>query len=205
MFSLPTPPRPRLVPYFCAPTHPPAVDQAVFTFLNQQLAHPILDQVLPVYRDKLTWVPLYVIWMVVLLRRYGWRRTGLLLVLTALVIAVADQLAASLLKPWVASLRPCARGLAEVRSLVACGGAYGFPSNHATNHVAVAVVFSLTWVHGWLARTLLFLWATTIALAQVYVGKHYPSDILAGALLGTAVALLGIMIYRRWAGPLRIN
>lgn len=139
--------------------------------------------------------------VLLLVRGYGWRKTGWLLLCIALTLAVADQLAASVLKPWVGQLRPCASGL-DVRELVNCGGKFSFPSNHATNHFALATLLSLTWLkgkhRGWTVA--IYVWAATIALAQVYVGKHWPSDILAGALLGTFLAWLGVLIYRRTSG-----
>ncbi len=183
------------------------MDQTLFDFLNHQLANPFLDAVLPIYREKTTWIPLYLLFLFFLVRSYGWRRSLYLILCLAAVIAVADQLAATLLKPWVGRLRPCAEpSLAgRVRELVSCGGAYGFPSNHATNHFAVAVVLSLTWVRGTVGRLALFLWATSIGLAQVYVGKHYPGDVLAGAFLGTAVAIIGVMVYHRLVGRLAIG
>ncbi|MEL7159357.1 MAG: phosphatase PAP2 family protein [Bacteroidota bacterium] len=157
-----------------------------------------MDAVLPVYREKTTCIPLYLLLIFLLWREYGWRKTLWLLVCIAGVLAVADQLAASVLKPWVGRLRPCAVD-DNVRILVGCGGKYGFPSNHATNHFALAQVLSLTWLQGkargW--RLGLFLWAGSIALAQVYVGKHYPGDILAGAVLGCFLAWLGVLVYRR--------
>ena len=182
------------------------MDQALFDLINQQWTHPVLDRLLPLYRDKVIWVPLYLLWAVLLVRYYGWRRTLYLLLCIGLVVGVADQLAATVLKPWVGRLRPCAvAALADrVRELVPCGGAYGFPSNHATNHFAVATVLALTWVRRRGYQVLLYLWAGSIALAQVYVGKHYPGDVLAGAVLGVLVAVLGVYGYRRWAGAAAI-
>lgn len=178
------------------------LDQAIFDLINQQLASPFFDAVLPVYREKTTWIPLYVLWAVLLWKTCGWRRALYLLVCLGVVLAVADQLAATLIKPWVGRLRPCAEpSVADhARILVGCGGKFGFPSNHATNHFAVAVVLSLTWVRRWYWRVLLFGWAITIALAQVYVGKHYPGDIMAGAMLGSGLAIVGVLLYWRWAG-----
>ena len=178
----------------------------VFEFLNQDIAHPFLDALLPVWREKTTWVPLYLLWAVLLWRSFGWKRTLLLLALVGLTIAVADQLAASVIKPWAGRLRPCATEGIEVRVLVGCGGKWSFPSNHATNHFAVAAVLALTWLRrharGW--RLAIFVWAATISLAQVYVGKHWPGDIVVGAALGTSLAALAVLLYRRWAGPLAI-
>ncbi len=162
---------------------------------------------MPWYRDKLFWIPLYLLLAYLIWKENGTRKTVYLLVCLGMVIAVADQLAASVLKPWVGRLRPCAEPFLtdHVRMLVSCGGKFGFPSNHATNHFAVATLLSLTFVRKWPWRLLLFLWAASICFAQVYVGKHYPGDTLAGGFLGTAVAILGVVIYRKAAGPAAIG
>lgn len=182
------------------------MDIALFDFINQDLANPFLDAVLPIYREKTTWIPLYLVMVVLLYRSYGARKTLWLLLAVAATLAVADQLAASILKPWVGRLRPCAES-DTVRILVGCGGKYGFPSNHATNHFALAMLLSLTWLRGqargW--RISIFIWAASISLAQVYVGKHYPGDILAGAVLGCLLAWLGVLVYRKLAGKEAID
>ncbi|WP_173021536.1 phosphatase PAP2 family protein [Lewinella sp. W8] len=178
------------------------IDYAIFDFINQSLAHPWLDAVLPTYREKTTWIPLYLVLVVLLLREYGWRSTLRLLLCVGVAIAVADQLAASVLKPWVGRLRPCADASIadQARILVSCGGQYSFPSNHATNHFALAQVLAMTWLVG-KPRTFTFLlygWAASISLAQVYVGKHFPADIFFGALLGITIACLVVLAGRRW-------
>ena len=179
------------------------MDQSLFHFLHHDLANPFLDWLLPVYREKTTWIPLYLLLVVLLFREFGARRTLYVLLCVALTLAVADQLAATLLKPWIGRLRPCADPVIgdEVRALVNCGGKYSFPSNHATNHFALATLLYLLWLrdHARIWTILIFVWAATIALAQVYVGKHWPGDILAGALLGTAIAYLGATLHDRWA------
>lgn len=174
------------------------MDAFFFDLLHRDLANPFFDAVLPVYRDKTTWIPLYLVLVSVLVRDYGWRRAGYLLLCVAVTLAVADQLAATVLKPWIGQLRPCASGQA-VRELVNCGGRFSFPSNHATNHFALATVLSLTWLreYGRRWRVLLYVWAASIALAQVYVGKHWPSDIVAGAVMGTVLGAVGVWGYRK--------
>ncbi|WP_175489498.1 phosphatase PAP2 family protein [Neolewinella agarilytica] len=179
-----------------------SLDQSIFDFINQGLANPFFDAILPVYREKTTWIPLYLIMVFLLWRAYGVKRTLWLLALIAVTLALADQLAASLLKPWIGRLRPCAEpSVADhARILVGCGGKYSFPSNHATNHFALATILSLTWLKGkafgW--RLAVFLWAATISVAQVYVGKHYPGDILAGAVLGSSIACSTAWVYFQW-------
>jgi undecaprenyl-diphosphatase len=180
------------------------IDLTLFDFLNQSLANPFFDAVLPVFREKTTWIPLYLVMVFLLLKNHGWRRTVWLLLCVAAVLTVADQLAATVLKPWVGRLRPCADPTVadHARILVGCGGKYSFPSNHATNHFALAMVLSLTWLRdqaaGW--RIGIFVWAALISVAQVYVGKHYPGDIVAGALLGGLIAWGGVVVYRKLAG-----
>lgn len=180
------------------------LDLALFDFLNQSLANPFLDAVLPLFREKTTWIPLYLLMVFLLVKNHGWRRTVYLLLCIAAVLTVADQLAATILKPWVGRLRPCAEpSVADhARILVGCGGKYSFPSNHATNHFALATLLSLTWFRGQASswRVGIFVWAALISLAQVYVGKHYPADILAGALLGSLIAWAGVVCYRKLAG-----
>lgn len=176
------------------------MDVALFEFIHYDLANPFFDAILPTYREKTTWIPLYLIMVYLLWKTYGWKQTLLLLACIAITLTIADQLAASVIKPWVARPRPCITDDA-VRELVNCGGFNSFPSNHATNHFALATVLSLTWLadkaRGW--RIGIYIWAGTIALAQVYVAKHYPSDIVAGAALGMGIAVLTVSIYRRLA------
>jgi undecaprenyl-diphosphatase len=181
------------------------IDQSLFEYINSDLAHPWLDAVLPYYRDKLTWIPLYLLTLLLLVRQLGWRSALTLTAGLLVVIGVADQLAASLIKPWVGRLRPCATpALVEVvRELVPCGGAYSFPSNHATNHFAIAVYLCATWVAKPWPRMAWLLWALSISLAQVYVGKHYPLDVLGGALLGSGLALVGATVFNRYFGQSR--
>lgn len=178
-------------------------DYALFDFLNQSLANPVFDAVLPVFREKTTWVPLYLVMVILLVRQYGWEKTAYLLLCIAGVLTVADQLAATVLKPWIGRLRPCAEPTIadHARVLVSCGGKYSFPSNHATNHFALATVLALTWLHKHTAwRWAIFVWAALISLAQVYVGKHFPADIVFGAFLGSVLAFTGVALYRRLAG-----
>ncbi len=184
------------------------IDQSLFDFINQSLANSVLDAILPVYREKTTWIPLYLVMVFLLYRGFGWKRTLWLLMCIAGTLAVADQLAASLLKPWIGRLRPCAEPTMadHARILVGCGGKFSFPSNHAVNHFALASVLSMTWLRaqarGW--RWAIYAWAASIALAQVYVGKHYPGDVLAGAVLGSLIAWGGVLLYRRFAGDEQI-
>lgn len=167
----------------------PAVDEQLFYFIHHQLANGFLDTVLPYWREKLTWVPAYLLAAGLLIHRYGWSGASILL-LVAIGITISDQLTSSVIKPLVGRARPCYNPAFKdiLRELVGCGGHDGFPSSHAANHFTLVMILSLTWLKnrpGW--QGVLFLWAASISLAQVYVGKHYPIDILVGGLLGLLI------------------
>ena len=125
---------------------------------------------------------------------YKYRWAGVWMIVCAcLAILISDQ-SANLIKHTVHRLRPCA--VEEVHLLVKCSNTFSFPSNHATNHFALAIFLSLVFSRvRWLPVVLVF-WAGFVALSQVYVGLHYPADITAGALLGTIVGYLAFLIFK---------
>jgi len=82
-----------------------------------------------------------------------------------------------------------------------CSGGYSFPSSHATNHFGAAVFFFCTlrpYLKKW--AYLFFFWAASISYGQVYVGVHYPSDVIGGAILGSIIGYLMSLIYRKKIG-----
>lgn len=180
-----------------------SMDQAVFEWINQGWQNAYLDAVAPVWRDKVTWVPFYLVAAAYLLWSYRW--AGLLFVaLVGATAGMADFTSSKLIKPAVERSRPCndARLTPPARAFDGCGGGYSFPSSHATNHFALATVLFLSWGRRWGRwRWLLMLWAATISLAQVYVGVHYPVDVTAGMLLGLLLGLPAYTLYRRQPGP----
>ena len=130
--------------------------------------------------------------------KYSWKVAVYLLFFTALLILCTDQLT-NLFKVQVGRLRPCYDQ--EIRALVrlvkpTCGGRFSFFSGHASNSFALAVFFGsiLKSTHRSLFPTLLFI-AFLIAYSRVYIGVHFPLDIVVGAIAGS---LIGIMFYRLW-------
>ena len=114
----------------------------------------------------------------------------------ALTVGIADTISSKVIKKSVQRLRPCndTQINQQVKLLVRCGGGYSFTSSHATNHFAVALflIGTLGRIFRRMKWPLLF-WAATIALGQVYVGVHYPFDILVGGTIGS---LIGIGVAR---------
>ena len=169
------------------------IDREILLWINRSLGNGFFDAVMPWWRDKLTWIPLYALFLFLFFRSFG-RRAWIPIVMLLLTVGLADFTSSSLIKPAVARLRPCQHPeLREELTLrIPCGPGKSFPSAHASNHFAIAVfLIGLFRSKKWrFFAPLLLFWAGSIALGQVYVGVHYPSDVLAGALLGTLIGSL---------------
>lgn len=169
-----------------------ALDQQLFYVVNRHLANPWLDSWLPMTRNMFFWAPLYVFLIAFFALNYG-RKGWIVIGLVLLTFACTDLLSSSLIKPLVGRLRPCNDEEVRqwVRLLVSCGGGKSFTSSHAANHFGVAIFLGLVLKPVFRPAFLLFVaWAGTISLAQVYVGVHYPFDIMGGALLGSTIGWL---------------
>lgn len=176
-------------------------DEVVFKWINQDLHNPVLDAILPYWREKKFWYPFYLVMMVFILFKHKLKGLYLLLALFA-TVGLADTVSSKILKPTVKRVRPCNDPAmqADVKLLVGCGRAYSFTSSHAANHFAIAgfLVFTLGWRYrSW--KWWLFFWAGSIAFAQVYVGVHYPLDVIFGTLVGLLAAAGISWIYHRFS------
>lgn len=151
------------------------------------------DHFFPLLRDKYTWYPAYVLLIIVLLRKYG--RLGWVYVLGAiLALSISDLVNSHFIKELIGRPRPChlPELAGQLKLLVNCSPHFSMPSSHASNHFALSAVLVFSGAFSRLsANTLLWFWATSVGMAQVYVGVHYPGDILAGAVQGI---LLGWML-----------
>lgn len=169
-------------------------DKNLFLFLNQGLQNWAFDQVLPFLTDSnrkpIGILILAALWLLLLTK--GGRPGKIAALLLIPTIALSDQLNSSFLKFIIERPRPCAE-LANVHLLVGCGSGYSFPSSHAVNNFAAALVLSYflprwTWAF--------FVYAGVIAFSRIYVGVHYPSDVIAGAMIGMVVGWIVIVVFR---------
>ncbi|MEM9885451.1 MAG: phosphatase PAP2 family protein [Bacteroidota bacterium] len=176
------------------------LDQIIFSFINQELANPFLDTIMPYWREKTTWIPLYLFILVLAIVKLQWKKAILFLLFLAATIGIADQISSQWIKKSVERLRPC-KNLQikeDVHLLVPCGSGYSFTSSHATNHFAIAFFISFVlFPKKRIWRIALFLWAASIAFGQVYVGVHYPLDVTVGALLGMIVGWGVLNLYKK--------
>ena len=181
-----------------------AWDKELFLLIHNSMASPYLDGFMLLLRDAKTWIPLYLFFAFLAVKKY--KTNGLLFILiTALVVVLTDRFSAGFMKPFFERLRPCHNPdfLAEgyIRNILNCGGEYGFISSHACNHFGLAVIF--TWFFKQIANyrflsNVFYIWAGCISFAQVYVGKHYPADVLVGAFFGITIGFLILKIYIRF-------
>lgn len=165
------------------------LDKLIFEWINQDLQSDWQNFLWPLWRNKLFWIPLYVFLLFFLFQNLQ-RKTWIILLGLVLTVAITDTFSSQLLKKNIKRPRPCHLPITEqpVHLLIPCGSGYSFTSSHATNHFGVAAFLFIT--IGTLLgryRWALIVWAASIAYAQVYVGVHYPLDVLAGALLGSIV------------------
>ena len=149
------------------------------------------------YTDKFTWMPLAVVAVWCLLRHNTWRGALLMVLSLALLFLLSDFVIASTLKPWVARLRPSHD--ASIMDMLTYvngyrGGRYGFPSNHASNGFAVTMFLALLYRRPWVTACTL-MWACGSCYSRMFLGVHFPTDILAGAVLGCLIAVLVYRIY----------
>jgi undecaprenyl-diphosphatase len=153
---------------------------------------PFFDRIMFAISGRPEWIPLYAIILGFLIWKYRWKTLWILLAI-AVLITLSDQLA-NLLKSGIMRPRPCRDP--DIGHLVHrvnnyCGGAYGFVSGHAANSFALATMISLLFRKKWVTTGLL-IWAALVSYSRIYLGVHYPGDVIFGALLGT---LLGVSVF----------
>lgn len=170
------------------------LDHELFEWIQMHMRNSFLDPILLAARDKLFWIPLYIIlisWVGFKFGRQAWK----LFLLILITIIVTDQMNSTLLKKLVRRERPCNEVYFKDQfvPVLPCSGGYSFPSSHATNHMGIAVMIILT-CGRYLGpfKWLFLVWALLIGFSQIYVGVHFPIDIAVGFLEG---ALLAFTIY----------
>jgi len=166
-----------------------SLDEKLLLFING-LNNPWLDSVMFLLTNGKVWAPFFLIVIIFILVKYKVKGLYILL-LVGLVIALGDQISSALLKPLIGRLRPSHEPHLEgILHLVNNyrGGLYSFVSAHATNSFGVATMLWLLIGKKYKWISLFFGWAVIFSFTRVYLGVHYPGDVLAGGLLGSSLA-----------------
>ena len=177
-----------------------ALDRAAFLAINGW--HAVwADGVMLALSARPTWIPLYLFFLFLFQKLFGWKGLLWAVPTITLMIICSDSGSVMLFKETVQRLRPCHEPLLNgLVHLVPenCGGQYGFVSSHASNHFAIALfmIGALRSVPRW-AAPVLFFWAALIAYSRVYLGVHYPGDVLVGALYGGLIGSVFAWIFQR--------
>ncbi len=166
------------------------------------MTNDVFDAVIPWLREPVFWAPIYLFIIGFCLFNFG-KKGYFVIVFLSLAAGSSDFISNTIIKKNVERIRPC-RALEsdEVITRVHCGSGYSFTSNHAANHFAISwyLIFLLPSSRRAL-KFVLGIWAFAVSFAQVYVGVHYPLDVISGALLGICIAYLWSVLFRKfWTG-----
>ena len=177
------------------------LDRQLLLAINR--AHsPLLDAVMVFASNRLVWFPVYAVligWLVYYFRR----RALLLLPLVVAAVSLADSITSRLFKPFFGRPRPCHDGrLVGLLHLPdGCGGMFGFLSSHAANSMALAVFLALVLPAGRFRglKIAAAAWCFLLSYSRMYLGAHYPTDVLGGAAVGALMGGLAAGAYQQWA------
>ncbi|MFO7888914.1 MAG: phosphatase PAP2 family protein [bacterium] len=156
-----------------------SIDTQLFLILNRGVANPVFDIIMPFITESDNWkIPMAIIWLSLII--FGGKKGRIAALLIVLVITLSDQLSSSVIKPLVARIRPCF-AVENARLIIHQSHSKSFPSSHAANMSAAALLFSVYYPRfKWIFISV----AVLVAYSRIYVGVHYPADIIAGAILG---------------------
>jgi undecaprenyl-diphosphatase len=173
------------------------LDKELLLFLNS-FHTPWLDPIMFWITKTLFWLPLYLFLLFLIIKNFK-KDTWIVLIGVAITILLADQITSGFMKPFFARLRPSREpSLEGLVHLVNgyTGGKYGFASSHAANTFATAFFFWLLFKERYRWVWVLFVWAVVMTYTRIYLGAHYPGDILVGMLIGLGAAWTGFTVQK---------
>lgn len=172
-----------------------SLDEQILLLFNSYHT-PFLDSTVALITGKWIWIPFYLILIDLLFKKLGHKYAALTLLAVILAIVMTDQICASVIRPIVGRLRPCNpdNPISEMITLVngIRPGGYSWPSCHAANTFALATLLSCV-MRNRLFTYGIFGWAIVVSLSRLYVGVHYPTDLLCGAAFGSVFGYLALI------------
>ncbi len=166
------------------------LDKILFILINNELANPVTDFIMPIITSDLNLRLTYALAMLVLLWK-GNTRLRWMVLFSIITMVLADQISSNILKELFQRPRPC-QIMSDLNLLVNCGKGFAMPSSHAANSFAQAAFFGSLFSK---SRWYMIIVAFLISISRVFVGVHYPGDVLAGTILGAAIGLTVTAIF----------
>ena len=160
------------------------IDKQIMVFLNKTISNPIFDYIMPIITNQ-NFLVFSGLILIGYLAYFGGKRGRITIVVLLIAAGISDAICFQIIKPWVGRIRPSHEFYEYINLLVSKGGKYSFPSNHAANSFVFATVLSYFYDR---SITFLYLLASTIAFSRVYVGVHYPLDIIFGSIIGYIIS-----------------
>ena len=169
------------------------LDKQIMILLNRSISNSVFDSLMPLITNNKFLGFIGILLIAHLLINCG--KIGKISILILIIaVGLTDMISAQLIKPFIGRLRPSYEFIDSINLLVKKGGKWSFPSNHAANSFAFATVLSYFFSK---YKLHLFLLASVIAFSRVYVGVHYPFDILFGAIFGYTISWIALSIWAR--------
>lgn len=169
------------------------LDQDVFMSLHLLVRGQYMDSSMWLVTSRLIWVPMYVVLAWWIIRKFGTKRGIIVIATIGLAVLCADKICADVIRPLVERLRPSNlnNALSDNVNIVNGyrGGRFGFPSCHAANTIVLATYLTLL-CRGYAVWMWMFVWALLNCYSRVYLGVHYPGDLIVGGIVGALFAWL---------------
>lgn len=167
------------------------IDKSVFHFFNGTISNPVFDLIMPIITNQDLWaIPILILvgWLCIKCGKRGRIAMGVLII----AVVLTDAIAAQIIKPFFGRLRPSHAMIDSINLLVSKGGKFSFVSNHAANAFCLATILSYFYPK-W--KNHLCVLAVTISFSRVYVGVHYPGDVVFGGLFGYGIAWMILSLW----------
>ena len=167
------------------------IDFKLLIVLNQKISNNLFDLIMPIITNEDYWrIP--ILCLIIYLLFFSQKKGKIVLFLLIISLGINDYLCASIIKPSIARLRPSHEFLEYINLLVPKGGKWSMPSNHASNMFVLATIISTFYSK---TKSIIFFIAILVSFSRIYVGVHFPMDVITGASIGTMIAIIMISLW----------